>query len=76
MVDEIKNINNAKKYLMDMVEEISDLAKDLLKKEVDSELAVSNGTCQFPLDCKKRHTCKVKICNADVCTNGFAHKMS
>ncbi len=39
-------------------------------------LAIQRRACPFPDECNKRDSCTAKSCNADVCNNGFAFRMS
>lgn len=51
----------------------------LLQAEEDrkaGKLAVQKGICPFPDRCKERKYCTADRCNADVCDNGFAYRMS
>jgi hypothetical protein len=42
----------------------------------EKRLAIQTGVCSFPDSCNERKTCTKTYCNADVCSNGFAYRMS
>lgn len=42
----------------------------------DDNICVGKGSCPFPFDCKQWLDCDRTYCNADVCINGYAYRMS
>jgi hypothetical protein len=59
-------------------EETYNIAKSwiLTNKEASKKILDGNMLgCPFPNECK-RFPCDKKHCNADVCSNGFAYRMS
>lgn len=53
---------------------LDDITKDVLIK--NKKLAVVKGICPFPESCNNRSFCEKDFCNADVCSNGYAYRMS
>lgn len=47
---------------------------DLYRERTDYRAALYH--CSFPLECNERFTCERRNCNADVCSNGYAYRMS
>jgi hypothetical protein len=44
--------------------------------ESDDNTYVGSGECQFPVSCNEWFTCEKKYCNADICSNGYAYRLS
>ena len=52
--------------------------RKILKRiaESDEDTYVGSGRCKFPVSCNQWFGCNKKHCNADVCNNGYAYRMS
>ena len=86
--DILKHIHGEISFLNKQIQELAtkrqehEKARDaivLLQAEEDrkaGKLAVQKGICPFPDRCKERKYCTADRCNADVCDNGFAYRMS
>lgn len=64
---EIKNVENA-------IKELEKIQADYDREQ--RNLAVQKGVCPFPKECNERDYCTKDRCNADVCSNGYAYRMS
>lgn len=42
----------------------------------NKETAVGRGACSFPISCNDWYKCNTRNCDADVCSNGYAYRMS
>lgn len=51
---------------------------NILKRiiKADKDTYVGKGNCVFPASCNEWFICEKKYCNADVCSNGYAYRMS
>lgn len=74
--NEVEEINNKITDLYNSLKKLNSEAHKYLNEKVDNNLAVVKNVCDFPLNCNKRKTCTKDYCNADVCDNGYAYRMS
>ena len=58
----------------DIVKNLRKLQAKIDRKE--GNLAVQKGVCPFSSSCNKREYCTKDSCSADVCSNGYAYRMS
>lgn len=55
--------------------------KEIFRKEAHnnqgcSDKELKHKNCPFPNSCNERDNCTKDYCNADVCSNGYAYRMS
>ena len=86
--DIIRHLNGEIRALENQIYELSvkkqereEALKTIKKLQAEEDrkagkLAVQKGICPFPDSCNKREFCTKDRCNADVCSNGHAYRMS
>lgn len=69
--------SNKERYTMGQLEERCkrlEFYLDLYREEAEYNASLHH--CPFPLECNRRFNCEKQRCNADVCSNGYAYRMS
>ena len=79
--DEIRALESQIYELSAKKQEREKALKAIKKLQVEEDrkagkLAVQKGICPFPDSCNEREFCTNDRCSADVCSNGYAYRMS
>ncbi len=71
---DISELQKTKQTKVDAKEAIEKLQTEYEKE--NNNLAIQKKICPFPEDCNLVDSCIKNYCNADVCDNGYAYRMS